>query len=373
MKTKYILFVLLCTLTHTFQLVAQHTIPSKVKGGFRACIAITSRDVRTTTNTYKFIQTKRVAEYDDNGNSFLETVYNFKDSIESKTYYKRDSLGKILAEIKFNSLGGFIREDLYKYDTFGNKIEWSTRDSSLHLYGKQIWEYDQQGKLFLDYGFHSLHSDPNPTIYQFDTIHHKKVVKLRKSSSTTSYYMYDENGDQIETRVYDNLKNILKDKLLSHYDNRGNVLKSLWYKYDTTLYVTCEFKYDDYNNLIELINHESNPEGDTKTTYKYDERNNKIEDIVYNSKGEIIDKHIYIYNQKLNMLESYISVSGNEVYLIQSHIFDEAGNEISFSYKRYKRGSVITNKIYDKWNNLTEEVKCDIYNPTVTTQFIYLK
>ena len=369
MKTKYILFVLLCTLTHTFQLVAQHTIPSKVKGGFRACIAITSRDVRTTTNKYKFIQTKKVAEYDDNGNSFLEKVYNFKDSIESKTYYKRDSLGKILAEIKFNSLGGFIREDLYKYDTFGNKIEWSTRDSSGSLRGKQIWEYDQQGKLFLDYGFRSQYGNTDSTIYRFDTISHKKVVKMRQSNSTTCFFTYNENGDQIEMRIYDNLKNILEDKMVSCYDNRGNLLEDLWYKNDTSLYITYKYKYDDDNNQIEYYYHETDPKYNRKTTYKFDNRNNIIEEVEYNNSVKNEYSYRYIYNQKLNKLEYALSIRNNEVYLNESHIFDEEGNEISSSYSN----SRTVNRLYDKWNNLTEEVKCDGYHPTVITQFIYLK
>jgi hypothetical protein len=370
MKTKYILFVLLCTLTHTFQLVAQHTIPSKVKGGFRACIAITSRDVRITTNTYKFIQTKKVAEYDDNGNSFLETVYNFKDSIESKTYYKRDSLGKILAEIKFNSLGGFIREDLYKYDTFGNKIEWSTRDSSGSLRGKQIWEYDQQGKLFLDYGFRSQYGNTDSTIYRFDTISHKKVVKMRQSNSTTCFFTYNENGDRIEMRIYDNLKNILEDKMVSCYDNRGNLLEDLWYKNDTSLYITYKYKYDDDNNQIEYYAFQKDSKNDSKTTYKFDNRKNIIEKVEYNNSGEIEDMYRYIYNQKLNKLEYGLSIRNNKVYLNESHIFDDEGNEISSSYNT--RPTII-NRMYDKWNNLTEEVKCDPINPTVTTKFIYLK
>ena len=369
MKRIAILFVLMIFLSPTPHISAQHTIPSKVKGGFKACIAITSRDVRTTTNKYIFIQTKRVAEYDDNGNSFLETVYNFKDSIESKSYYKRDSLGKVLANIEFNAKGRFVREYLYKYDTFGNKTEWSTLDSSGNLRGKQIWEYDQQGKLILDYGSGSQYGNIYSTIYHFDTINHKKVVKMQQSNSTTCYSTYNENGDRIEMRIYDNLKNILEDKMVSCYDNRGNVLEDLWYKNDTSLYITYKYKYDDDNNQIEYYYHENDPKYNRKTTYKFDKRNNIIEEVEYNNSVKNEYSYRYIYNQKLNKLEYALSIRGNEVYLNESHIFDDEGNEISSSYSN----SRTVNRLYDKWNNLTEEVKCDGYHPTIITQFIYLK
>jgi len=206
----------------------------------------------------KYTLKRWVNKYDKSGNEIESLIYDHKDSLLSHTKSIFNDLNKetelIVLQNK-KSKNQLIKVN-YQYDNNGNKIkttrfyedksktEWFTEYDSL---GNDIeWRvYDRQGKL------------ERKDIYQYDinnNIIEEKMFNADNKLDSRGISKYNNQGNEIEYFEYFNDSTFKKE--ISIYDNSNDRIKISYYNTKGVLTEewTSEFKYDDYDNLIQEKN-----------------------------------------------------------------------------------------------------------------------
>lgn len=179
-------------------------------------------------------------------------IYNDKNQLVEKLYYlngkifefeesKYDEKGNVISITTTNSNGGgqsFSVFYKYKYDNKHNIVEKIEDHPDSNTYNKNIFDYDDNGKLI--YNYHELG---------------KKGEDMVVGSTWT--YKYDDNGNKIEDSYF----------------------------YKRKLDFIIKYIYDERNNLI-LIKEMKHEFIRSVTTYEFDKNENWIKEIRVNSEGE---------------------------------------------------------------------------------------
>tara|TARA_R110001583_G_scaffold16263_1_gene66610 strand:+ start:895 stop:1629 length:735 start_codon:yes stop_codon:yes gene_type:complete len=177
---------------------------------------------------------------------------------------------------------------------------------------------------------------------------------------------------------------ILVGKTVYYFDKKGNPIKNLYYKSDSSKsYSYKNHRYDKYGNLIEsiyrndssIIRHNIfvyNKNGNLlssqstgisgKTTimsYKYDKKGNNIEELVRNEDGKFLKKNFYKYNLKNQRiyLQSFNEDETPQEGMV-THSYDVNGNEYDSRVHDFQgKLKYFYREHYDKFNNkiLTEK------------------
>jgi hypothetical protein len=125
-------------------------------------------------------------------------------------------------------------------------------------------------------------------------------------------------------------KGSLAYRLLSDFDENGNIVSENWLDSDTRNI----YKYDSIGKLIEQDKHNElkTPSLSSKKKFTYDQNNNLIEKNTYLPDGFLFEKIIYDYDEKGNNIESKCynyDFEGKELLQFMfKHSYDKKGNEI---------------------------------------------
>ncbi|KOO40323.1 DNRLRE domain-containing protein [Priestia koreensis] len=243
-------------------------------------------------------------DYTYNSSGNLETVKDYKNTNNSKTYkyYNNNLIQNI-----------------------------STQDESLD------YSYDGNGNI--SSLISSANGNENITSYKYNN--YNQILSLSNSDGLLSTYNYNSKN------VLDNI--VLKDNTVHsyQYDLSGNITslkikrndKSLFdftYAYDKfknvileqTLDGTKRFTYDSLNRLVSA----ENPDG-TTITYSYDKNGNRISEVVKTPEADFTKKYFYNEDNEL--------ISIND----KPYSYDENGNLIQDENYLYT---------YDSYNQLIE-------------------
>lgn len=195
--------------------------------------------------------------FDKNGNCIRVNSYMLNDKILSFYISEFDSLwcGKRTSYYSGDSvLTGYI---LNKCDKRGNDSIAIRYNKYGSIVDKYIWSYNESNHLM------------ETLEYQAEKLESKTI------------YMYDEFGNQIETRTYSD-----KDRLIGMYkkefDSAGNtIVEKLYVK--ENLYSIKYIRYDDHQNITEEITHNAQGGITSKENYeyKYDIKGNWYERIKF--------------------------------------------------------------------------------------------
>ncbi len=390
-----------------------------------------------------------------NVKTLTETRYLVKD--HSKPWIKGDFLSKITYD--FNLFGNLIRKQIFdingdllstilcSYNKQENLIDRTEYGRKNKIINKEIYTYNEYGKL-VEY----IKCDEKRIIYNYDNNWNitsaeeyckESDVDLKTENrdgkeefvfDTKIEYLYNEEGQLIEkinengtSTVYFYTKNVInrvenRDKTLGlqlsvDYDLNGNLIEKTVYSFLGNLEYTIIYRYNDYNNLIELStyyplspykkDYYGNYEYDEKgrlilkedefhsIVFSYDENNNKIREfhsglhiqyefeLKFDTKGNEIEYHcdygsgaadysLYKYNKKGNLIEakhisydSYEESSSDWFKSLVKFKYDEKGNQIERNIfdGHYKLIDKITTKyLYNEKGELIEKVTCDLKN-----------
>lgn len=129
----------------------------------------------------------------------------------------------------------------------------------------------------------------------------------KKSEKHIEWECRELNGKVLKTKIIQSSK--------EEYDSRGNVTKQ--FKNDK---ITFSKKYDNSNNLIELITYSNSGKVQSKEITKYDENNNIIERLVFGESGKLSDLTVKKYNEF------------NKIILDYEYIAAKAGTKGSLAY-----------------------------------------
>ncbi len=243
--------------------------------------------IRTECNFFK---------YQKNGNITESKEYSIIDSLISIKKYKYyntgllkywrayDSKGRKLNRINYtftkngrmrsvkcyNPKFGLVWNAIYKYDDFGNLIEWKENGKSKGISHLEKYEYDLSGKLVFHFSYtingklryteqflrvddkmeHSITwINENPKIkanYSYDSL--KNLVEIRYDNDFESF-SYDDSNKIIGKTNVRNEKIYYKTEII--YNSKGQVLEVITsYPQSNSKKYIQKYKWDDPGNLI---------------------------------------------------------------------------------------------------------------------------
>ncbi|MDR1593221.1 MAG: hypothetical protein LBS43_01895 [Prevotellaceae bacterium] len=194
---------------------------------------------------------KEVQEYDSEGCSVAQYIYNHGVYAQKKLYVHDDN-GNTTEVLRYTSTDTLVYRSVYKYDDKGNNIEaagYVVTGSADSLVGTTVNKYDEKGNCI-----------------------EKSNYKAPWDLENKSLYKYDNEGKMIEKNNYDSKENLINKTM---------------------------YKYNDEGFLTEVCVYNSEDKSDKKTSYKYryDTVGNWIEKIDYESDiaAKIVERQIEYY------------------------------------------------------------------------------
>jgi hypothetical protein len=186
-----------------------------------------------------------------------------------KSVINHNSNGKIKEEKHYDRGNIFHSKYEYKYNDFGDIIEWSILNSKSELTQQTKYFYDSSRKLIKEQ-MNILNEDDSYTVclYNYDSMGKLKSIDIENSHTYKHEFIYDKK-DILKAKIFYNSDGT---KSIENYDEFGRR------KGDKNNII----KYDDKNNIIEEI-HEYT-DGLTKFTNKYK----------FNKQGEWIEIKTYL-------------------------------------------------------------------------------
>lgn len=220
-------------------------------------------------------------KYDESGNIIEKNSFNGKDVLFEATKYEYKD-GLIFKEEYERE--GFSRITSYEYDANNNLILKNADVTYYHSPDDKIkYEPEKDSK----------------TEYEYDTNNHLITETYYSLSDDGVWlgiekyeYTYDEQGRNIDTISYrpnDNYDDFyVGNKHTLEYDSKGNIVKRYGYRLSNgswEIFTRGEYKYDENNNHIELVNYINDiydgMQFFSKMIMEYDKDNNMVKKVVY--------------------------------------------------------------------------------------------
>lgn len=211
--------------------------------------------------------------------------------------YIFDLIGKKIKSVSSTQYEKEIK--IYKYGMKGNKIEEDYYDLNNNFLGKQIYKYDDNGKMISD-------SDEDTYLYSKDDNGINQVQRVQNNGYKTTF-KYDINGNLLATINYDTDGN-LSEQSTSAYDKYGNKIEDDSYNVRSAIiYEKDIFKYDIKRNKVQWIKYNQGGDIGGQGYYKYDNKGNEVEFKWYNSDGSLryTSTSNYEYDKNLNWIKRY--------------------------------------------------------------------
>jgi YD repeat-containing protein len=178
-------------------------------------------------------------EYDPGGEGRAERVWDGRGELVKETRVVYDARGQRIAEVAAWSDGTFDNASFYTYDPEGRRV------SGLHynataVINRNTCSYDHQGRLIRERFARNYQYDARgqlvvtPNLFEFGYevlstydaqghVREKIVTDLSGHPQTRSEFEYDERGNQIEERTYNERGTLTDHKQYRYeYDPAGN-------------------------------------------------------------------------------------------------------------------------------------------------------
>jgi hypothetical protein len=225
------------------------------------------------------------------------TKLHLNDSVKSirKTSYQAIEVsGQVQKGNKKSE--SFDFDNYILFDTKGNKKEESNYNSEGGLIEKNTYKYDNSGRLIEKLNFYASGKLDNKYVYKYDDQNNQNEYTRFSSDGSeqeTCIDKLDEKGNKIESSVTN--FGPFNKKWVYKYDDTGKVIEETVYSKTETPDKVTRFKYDSNGNQIEKNSSSWNIFNQKKITCKYDDNGNIIEELTYDSNGNLTVKYIYIY------------------------------------------------------------------------------
>lgn len=365
-------------------------------------------------NSDNILFAQRLFQYDDVGREIGQHVYNPSGSLSHMFVIDHKEQEQNVKMTSMTTGGGLRQLEWFEYDVQGRKIQEQTYNSEGRLFKRYQTKYDEKGNTITErYTREDLIGNKftSTTSYKYDSkgnrseIHHFQSEKKggKERLEWSEYYTYNEEGNLIETVVYDN-DNILAtsryiykpqkiveielghQKKVLLYDNHGNMIEDQRYDNDNgNLHYKTTYEYDSNGNVIEEQGFDYGKLYYT-ATYEYDSNGNMIEEKRF--KNGKLDYHRSYHNQydslnNLIQIESYespwdkynlqwVDASQGDDYFQHQYqkngglvfqstfTLDDAGNMLEAS--QYQSNGDLNNKFSYRYNAKGEKTEENKYN-----------
>lgn len=245
----------------------------------------------------------------------------------SVSYYDKD--GFLIKKENYDRAGNISSTFEYKYDKKGRKIVSINNDLNSKSFYKQETTYSGNKKV-IEKTESKSEGGINKTITSFSYKNDNLEEIIKKNMITNQVqarwtYAYEENkiivteylgnsitnlttkflnsNKHIEKEIVEDKKNKVNIVTNYQYDQAGNNTQITEYRNDV-LTKNQELKYDNHNNLVEIINKQ--PDGSEIISNKYVYGNNKqLEEELWHERNDNYSKKTLKYNEKDLLIETY--------------------------------------------------------------------
>lgn len=237
------------------------------------------------------------------------------------------------------------------------------RDSSISF--DKYKKYNKKGMVIEDNRYYSNGDLRLSRTYKYDTkgnLIEENYAHLEDDVILRETFEYDKKGNKIEYNLYsiNNSKSILEEKIKYKYDVYENLIEVNEYKSDGSLEARQIYKHDTKGNEIEYNFFDATVSLKSRGTYEYDAKGNVVEENHYDSTGILDSKYNYQYDERGNEIMARSYNSELQLKKKKTNKYDEKGNlieTIENSYESDGSLSYIRRKQYVEDGNLIETDK----------------
>ena len=274
--------------------------------------------------------------------------------IHQNSYYTKETFGEVTKTDLYEQIDSYFNE--HGYLTKENK---RYNSSNVFSYEKRTFQHDEQNNIIeLNYETDSrFGKSKGKTTYKYDSKGNKLEENWYNSKGELEYkytYKYDSKGNKVEKNSY-NSEEKLKERIVYKYDAKGNEVETIGYDSEGKFEGKIVYEYDDKGNKIAEIQYNSEGKFGEKFIYEYDIKGNKIAEIWYNSEEKIEEKEVYLYDKKGNEIGQKRYNADNALLGESTVIYDKNQNKIEVQDKGYNsQGKLLHNYLvkYDEKGNI---------------------
>lgn len=210
--------------------------------------------------TFNFSNTQEIAE---------------EEHLESNI--ELDTNGNTLSEEKFAADGELEERNSYVYNTEGKLLEHTLLYAAEDATEKRVLKRDEGGKLLIE------------TKYYGD------------DSGEHTEYVYDEKGEPIERRNYDEEGGFLSKDVFK-YDGKGGLSEQVSYDGDDKIISRTTFTSPD-EKTVEQCEYEGNEKLISRTIAKFNEAGKETSSVQTTPEGKLIASVVSLFDEHGNVLE----------------------------------------------------------------------
>jgi hypothetical protein len=256
-----------------------------------------------------------------------------------------DDLGNVAQVTTFNPKGAVINIEKFKYDSRGNKTEYSRYQGNANSDAayQKLSKYNSKNLVTEETGYDGVEHFTNT--YSYDSDGNLQEIKYLKNNLLSERRVFSKTGNNTSVSIY-NATGILTSRLL--------------------------LKYDEHTNLIEETVYGVNQSELEKKTYNYDNNKNLKEEAKYKL-DKITLRTFYNYDSSGNLLDISEENPGSAKYIKKSYAYDGSGNLMQIKWRR--NATEDFNQITYSYNQNGLCVFADTWYPAtkykVRTKYVY--
>ena len=254
--------------------------------------------------------------------------YKYKESKTEKTGIKTsvtvfDASGNISQVTTFNPKGAVVNIEKYKYDSHGNKTEYSRYSGSTGPQAayQKISRYNEKNLVYEETGYDGVEHFTN--LYRYDDKGELNEIRYMKNSVLAEKRIFNQNGSSTQVSIY-NGAGVLSSKLVLKYDGHKNLIEEAVYGINQSELEKKTYNYDDRKNLTEEAKYKLD-KVTLKTCYNYNSNGDLVEIIEENPGTAKFIKKSYVYDSMKNLKEISWRRKGSEEFNRIAYSYDASG------------------------------------------------
>jgi len=283
----------------------------KIKSYEEAVFGVINDSVDNAIHKRVF-RSKYKISFDSTGKEIEHIVFKENGNIRHSRLKEYNNKGSLLSTTVFDSLGEMNWRSEMSYDDRYNIVEKNNFNKNRDSYSKESFKYNRNNDLV------------------------KRVVVERDDEVYIESLVYNENKNLIEQNFFNKNREgdfYLEIQNLFRYDSVGNKIERRMFKdeYKKGLVISYFEKFDSIGNIVESISYNSDGSVFRRITNEYDLNNCLIQTLRY-TKGDLKEKRVYVCDKGCNKIEESIFWKKKKVVL-KKYNYDENGNMINLHTK----------------------------------------
>lgn len=233
---------------------------------------------------------------------YIDMDFKKRNFISELIYFNEN--GYPSEKIFYNQNAEIVKSEKYFYDNSNNLISIKVLipgDPNSYDMNFQ-YEKDSEGKIIkrLAYNSEGMLISYYKYTYSEDNLIAEEKYSNDNSLISRIHYNFDSNNKLIKTTEYRMSVGNPFIYLVNIFNSNGLIENSIQYSNDGKLFWSCQQKYDKNNNLVESVSKNAQGKFHWKYTINYDDQNLIYEKVIYSDETTPYEKVVYFYENENN-------------------------------------------------------------------------